>query len=99
MIEEAKKIDEADKKEAYLIAIANFMKMAYITWNKEFVQDEQIYKDLEMFMGEPLPIDTTQELTRSDLRKAPKRHNTGGRKNYSKNNNNNRKGKKPYKRH
>ena len=52
-----------------------------------------------MFMGEPLPIDTTQELTRSDLRKAPKRHNTGGRKNYSKNNNNNRKGKKPYKRH
>lgn len=97
MIAEAKLIEEQDKKEAYLKAIANFMKMAYVTWNQDSVDDSLIYKDLTTLMGEPLPIDTTQELTNVDLRKAPKRQQGGAKRNYS-NTNRSKGGKKPYKR-
>ncbi|MFT6851270.1 MAG: hypothetical protein ACJATA_002091 [Sphingobacteriales bacterium] len=97
MIAEAKLIEEQDKKEAYLKAIANFMKMAYVTWNQDSVNDSLIYRDLTTLMGEPLTIDTTVELTSVDLRKSPKRQQGGAKRSYS-STNRSKGGKKPYKR-
>ncbi|TAF43151.1 MAG: DUF4290 domain-containing protein [Sphingobacteriales bacterium] len=46
MIKQAKEITEPDRKNHMVNAIANFMKIAYIAWNKDFVTDDQIISDL-----------------------------------------------------
>jgi hypothetical protein len=53
MIKRAKEITEPDKKQHMVNSIANFMKMAYVVWNKDHVADEQIISDLtELSKGE-----------------------------------------------
>jgi hypothetical protein len=42
MIEKAKNIEEPERKRHMVQAIANFMKMAYVQWNKDSVADESI---------------------------------------------------------
>lgn len=46
MIEKAMKMEPSDKKQAYVLAVANFMRSAYILWNTEAVTDEMITADL-----------------------------------------------------
>src|ERR1700750_1186536 len=46
MIEKAKTIEEPERKKHMVQAIANFMKMAYVQWNKDSVADESILADL-----------------------------------------------------
>ena len=53
MIKKAKEVNDADKKKHMVNAIANFMKVAYVLWNKDHVNDEQILSDLtELSKGE-----------------------------------------------
>ena len=53
MIKKAKVLPDSDKKRAMTNSIANFMKMAYIMWNKDHVADDQIISDLrELSSGE-----------------------------------------------
>ena len=53
MIQKAKGIQDPERKQNLVQAIANFMKLAYITWNKDTVADETILSDLrEMSNGE-----------------------------------------------
>lgn len=53
MIKRAKEIIEPEKKQHMVNSIANFMKMAYVLWNKDHVADEQILSDLnELSKGE-----------------------------------------------
>src|SRR5690554_4332998 len=40
MIARAKQITDPEKRQAMAESIANFMKMAYVTWNKDSVTDE-----------------------------------------------------------
>lgn len=47
MIKRAKEITETDRKNHMVNSIGNFMKMAYIAWNKDHVTDEQILSDLQ----------------------------------------------------
>jgi len=47
MIEKAIDMDEGPEKEAFKQLIANQMKKANITWNKESVIDEDIFRDME----------------------------------------------------
>jgi len=47
MIEKAIAMDEGPEKEAFKQIIANQMKKANITWNKESVTDEDIFRDMQ----------------------------------------------------
>lgn len=53
MIQKAKNIEDEQRKQLMIQSIANFMKMAYVTWNKDTVADETIISDLkELSKGE-----------------------------------------------
>ncbi len=68
MISKAKAIEEPDRRQQMIEAIANFMKMAYVTWNKDTVSDDTIIKDLfEMSNGE-LKLEETVNLNRVEYR-------------------------------
>ena len=51
MMEKAKSIEEPERKKYMIQSIANFMKMAYVQWNKDSVTDESILADLYAMSG------------------------------------------------
>jgi hypothetical protein len=51
MIVEAKKLEEGAEKEQIKESIANFMKMSYLTWNRDTVSDELIFEQLKDLSG------------------------------------------------
>ena len=70
-------------------SIANFMKMAYVQWNKDSVTDESILADLYAMSGGELKADETINLNRVEYRPAPQNNNNNNR---GRNNQNNRGG-------
>jgi hypothetical protein len=56
MIKRAKEIIDPEKKQYMVNSIANFMKMAYVVWNKDHVADEQIIGDLRELSGGELDL-------------------------------------------
>ena len=81
MISKARAIEEPDRKQHMVQAIANFMKMAYVTWNKDTVADETIIKDLREMSNGDLQLEENVNLNRVEYR-APspvnrQRTNTG----------------------
>ncbi|MGQ7870623.1 DUF4290 domain-containing protein [Sunxiuqinia sp. sy24] len=48
MVEEAIKYEDGEEKEILITLLANHMKKSYLTWNKDAVEDDKIYKDLEI---------------------------------------------------
>lgn len=92
MIKKAMSASSEEAKQKMALSIANFMKMAYCTWNKDSVTDQHIIQDLrdlsEGFLV--LPEDTI--LTKLDFRTPPPGNRTkGGTNNNNNNNNNNQK--------
>jgi hypothetical protein len=68
MIEKAKSIEEPERKQHMVQAIANFMKMAYVQWNKDSVADEIILADLrDMSKGE-LKLEDNVNLNKVEFR-------------------------------
>lgn len=97
MIEKALAMSAPENRERMALSIANFMKMAYITWNKDTVQDEHIIQDLtELSKGQlTLPMDTV--LTKLDFKTPPPGNRTksgSATANNQKNNNQKNGGKK-----
>lgn len=92
MIEKAKSIDDPDRKRHMVQAIANFMKMAYVQWNKDSVTDETILSDLYALSGGQLKLEENINLNRVEYRPAPhinsNRGSSGGRTNNNNNQNN-----------
>jgi hypothetical protein len=82
MIEKAKSIEEPERKRHMVQSIANFMKMAYVQWNKDSVADEMILSDLVALSGGELRLEENINLNRVEYRA-----NT-----HTQNNNNNRGG-------
>lgn len=68
MIEKAKAIEEPERKSLFVQQLANFMKMAYITWNKDSVTDEIIKHDLHVLSNGELEVDESVNLSRVDPR-------------------------------
>ncbi len=68
MIEKAKSIDDAPRKQHMVQAIANFMKMAYVTWNKDSVADETILNDLKILSKGELQLEENINLNRVEYR-------------------------------
>lgn len=56
MIAEAVKMEEGEKKNALTLMIANHMKRAYLTWNRNVVSDESIFNDLKELSGGALVL-------------------------------------------
>lgn len=68
MISRAKAIDEPQRKQLMIQSIANFMKMAYVTWNKDSVADETIIKDLREMSNGALHLEDNVNLQRIEVR-------------------------------
>jgi len=68
MISRAKAIDEPQRRQLMVQSIANFMKMAYVTWNKDSVADETIIKDLREMSNGELQLEENVNLQRIEVR-------------------------------
>lgn len=54
LVEEIHRQQDPNQKRALIVLTANHMKKSFLTWNKDTVEDEQIYKDLNTLYGSPL---------------------------------------------
>lgn len=92
MIEKAKSIEEPERKQHMVQAIANFMKMAYVQWNKDSVADEIILADLRSMSGGALKLEENVNLAKVEFRTNTSQNTSRGRSNQNnqnKNRNNN----------
>ena len=90
MIEKAKSIDDPERKRHMVQAVANFMKMAYVQWNKDSVTDEMILSDLYNLSGGQLKLEENVNLNRVEYRPAPHSNNNQNNRGRTNNNQNNR---------
>jgi hypothetical protein len=92
MIEKAKSIEEPERKQHMVQAIANFMKMAYVQWNKDSVADEIVLADLRSMSGGELKLEENVNLAKVEFRTNTNQNTSRGRSNnnnQNKNRNNN----------
>ncbi|GAA4806218.1 DUF4290 domain-containing protein [Olivibacter ginsenosidimutans] len=99
MINKAKKIEDPDRKKSMVQSMANFMKMAYVTWNKDSVSDEHIIDDLKEMSNNDLVLGDDVNLTKLEFKTPPpgnrtksntnNQQNSGGQKNRQQHNNKN----------
>ncbi len=93
MIETAKNIEDPQRKDHMVLSIANFMKMAYVTWNKDSVIDETIINDLKELSNGELQVSNDLTLAKVEFKTPPPgsrtrtAQNTKGRSNGSNNKN------------
>ncbi|MDO7745250.1 MAG: DUF4290 domain-containing protein, partial [Pedobacter sp.] len=90
LIERAKAVDEPERRAAMVQGIANFMKMAYVTWNKDSVADETIIKNLRELSGGQLQLDENVNLNKVEFRPPVNRAATNNNRGRSNSNNNNK---------
>ncbi|MEJ5963699.1 DUF4290 domain-containing protein [Pedobacter immunditicola] len=90
LIQRAKNTEEPERKAAMVQGIANFMKMAYVTWNKDNVADETILKNLAELSGGELQLEENINLNKVEFKPVINRpaNNNRGRSNNNNNNNN-----------
>src|SRR5271170_8053986 len=88
MIEKAKSIDDPDRKRHMVQAVANFMKMAYVQWNKDSVTDETILSDLYALSGGQLKLEENINLNKVEFRTMPHTSSSSSNTNRNRNNNN-----------
>lgn len=86
MMDKAKSIDEPARKQHMVQAIANFMKMAYVQWNKDSVADESIISDLKAMSNGELTLEENVNLNRVEYRTPPPNNNNRGRTSNQNNN-------------
>ncbi len=76
MVQVAIDMEDGELKEILIQLIANHMKKSYLTWNKEAVSDEQIFKDLGIISGGKISLnseETTLTETKDILAKNKRR--------------------------
>ena len=92
LIDKIKELEDPEQKRALIVLTANHMKKSFLTWNKDSVEDEQIYNDINTLCGCTviLPEGMTLSNPKDLLQKKSKpSSNKPMNKNYQKNNNNN----------
>jgi hypothetical protein len=87
MIAKAKLVEDIERRSVFVAAIANFMKMAYVNWNKDSVTDETIINDLKILSKGELELGENTNLAKVEFRPPP-RTNNNPRHNGKKNNQN-----------
>ncbi|MCI0920041.1 DUF4290 domain-containing protein [Sphingobacterium rhinopitheci] len=89
MIAKAMAASTDETKLKMATSIANFMKMAYSTWNKDSVTDQHIIQDLSDLSGGVLRLAEDTVLTKSDFRTPPPGNRAKGTNTPANNSNNN----------
>ncbi len=89
LIDRAKNTEEPQRKAAMVQGIANFMKMAYVTWNKDNVADETILKNLYELSGGELQLEENINLNKVEFKAVVNRPSNNNNNNRGRNNNNN----------
>lgn len=75
IIDKAKDFEEGPEKEALIHAIANHLKKSYLSWNRESVDDEQIFEHLktlsrdDLKLADELRLNTTNEILSRNKKK------------------------------
>lgn len=90
-IEKAKKVTDPEKRDMFIEALANMMKKAYLSWNRDSVNDELIKDHLaEMSNGELIITDKHRISSTSEILgiTAQRPKNKFQQKKFHKNNNN-----------
>ncbi|MGM0531318.1 MAG: DUF4290 domain-containing protein [Bacteroidota bacterium] len=88
LIQKATEFEEGEEKNALIETVGNQMKKNYITWNKDSVSDEQIFKDIEQLSGGKIKVDREKvKLTdaKDIVSKLKKKRNTKKGKNSNNN--------------
>lgn len=82
MVKEAIKVEDEPTRKTVTEQIANFMKMSYLTWNRDSVDDVVIREQLKEFSGGKLELPEEVKLTNRfiDLKEADKRGNRNKKK-------------------
>jgi hypothetical protein len=57
LIEQARKLEDPEEKEAAVVTIGKLMKSFYQTWNKEFIDEAQVLKTIKRLSDNELDID------------------------------------------
>lgn len=89
MIKKAISVSNEETKAKLTLGVANFMKMAYTTWNKDSVNDLQIIEDLKELSNGALTLPEDTVLTKLDFRTPPPGNRMKSNQTPSNNNNNN----------
>jgi len=90
LIDRAIAVEEPERRAAMVQGIANFMKMAYVTWNKDSVADETILKNLRELSGGQLELEENINLAKVEFRPPVNRPSTNTNRGRNNNNNNNK---------
>lgn len=93
LIEAIRNQQDPDQKRALIVLTANHMKKSFLTWNKDSVEDEQIYNDINTLYGSPLILPEGMTLSNpKDLlqkKTKPSSNKPANNKNFQKKANNN----------
>ncbi|MDL2283346.1 DUF4290 domain-containing protein [Odoribacter sp. OttesenSCG-928-G04] len=78
LIEKIRETEDPEQKRALIVLTANHMKKSFLTWNKDSVEDEQIYNDINTYYGSTLilPEGITLSTSKDLLQKKNKTINT-----------------------
>lgn len=88
LIEKTMEEENPERKAGMVQGIANFMKMAYVQWNKDNVSDEVIFKNLRELSDGNLELDENVNLQKVEFR--PPVNRTNNNRGRQQNNNNNK---------
>lgn len=99
LIEEIRQQEDPEQKRALIVLTANHMKKSFLTWNKDSVEDDQIYNDINTLYGSTLilpegitlsnPKDLLQKKSKPSSNKPMNNKNYQKKGNNNNNNNNN----------
>ena len=93
LIEAIREQQDPELKRALIVLTANHMKKSFLTWNKDSVEDEQIYKDINTLYGSTLILPEGMTLSNpKDLlqkKSKPSSNKPANNKNFQKKANNN----------
>lgn len=86
LIEKTIAEENPERKASMVQGVANFMKMAYVQWNKDNVSDEVIFKNLRELSDGNLELDENVNLQKVEFRPQVNRQNNNNRGRQNNNN-------------
>lgn len=79
MVEFVAQQEDGEEKKAMLISLASYMRQQYITWNKETVTDEIIFRDIERLSNNRIVIPEGLEIVKHSQENNHQRQSAQGK--------------------
>ncbi len=87
MVEKASNYEQGEERDALVRMIANQMKRSYLAWNKETVDDEKIFMDLDDLSKGKIKLSGWHLEEIKEVAQKPKKKNNNNKNKNKKNNN------------